>query len=189
MRKVVKSVIAVVIPNVEIFLRIMIYTKGGDKGETGLFNGKRVSKSDQIIEVLGEIDELNAFIGLVKVKIKDKTEKEFLTEIQKDLYQIMSIVAGGKKESDFLKDRVFQFEKTIDRIENSLPRLNRFIIPGGSELSALYQILRTVCRRVEREIIKLGRDQISDIIPYINRLSDLFFILSRKESDQETVKI
>jgi cob(I)alamin adenosyltransferase len=167
----------------------MIYTKGGDKGKTSLFNGKRVNKSDQIINVLGEIDELNAFIGLVKVKIKDETEKEFLTEIQKDLYQIMSIIAGGKKESDFLKERVLQFEKTIDWIENSLPRLNKFIIPGGTELSAWYQILRTICRRVEREIIKLGTDQISNIIPYINRLSDLFFILSRKESEQETIKI
>lgn len=167
----------------------MIYTKKGDQGVTYLFKGRKIKKSSQLIETMGTIDELNSFIGLVVTKINNQKEKEFLITIQKDLYQIMAIMAGAKKEMEFLRKRIKDFEEIIDNLEKKLPKLGKFIIPGGSELAAWFHVLRAVCRRAEREVVKLNQNsQINDLIPYLNRLSDLFFMLARKESDQKTIK-
>ncbi len=156
-----------------------IYTKNGDKGQTSLFGGKKVFKSDNIIEAIGSVDELNSFIGYLVIKIKNKKDKDFLVEVQKDLYQIMSVLSGGKENNNFLEERILIFEKNIDEIEEKLSSLNKFIIPGGTEISSLFHILRVICRRAERAVVKCFLNNHLLIIKYLNRLSDLFFIFAR----------
>jgi len=131
-----------------------IYSRTGDKGTTSLYRGKRVSKSDPRVEVYGSFDELTSFIGLVAVKIKNKKDKEFLTEIQRDLYKIMSYLSGVKLSLDFLNNRVLKFENKIDQLDKKLAQLNKFILPGGTEISSWFHVLRTVCRRAERNMVK-----------------------------------
>jgi len=170
-----------------------IYTRTGDFGTTGLFGGKRISKADCQIETYGSIDELTSYIGLTVVKLKNKKEANFLIKIQRDLYQVMAFLSGVKTDLLFLEDRVLTFEKNIDLIEKKLPKLTKFIIPGGNEISSLFQILRVLCRKAERRNIDyFNSKQITDselrIIKYLNRLSDLFFDLSRRYGkDNEVV--
>ncbi len=169
-----------------------IYTRTGDSGMTGLYGGKRISKADCQIETYGSIDELTSYIGLVTVKLKND-EAGFLVEIQRDLYKIMGFLSGAKTELSSLEKKVTEFEKKIDLIEEKLPKLNRFIIPGGNEISSLFQILRVLCRKAERRNIDFfNKRNIGDsellIIKYLNRLSDLFFDLARKYGkDNEVV--
>ncbi|MDO8741848.1 MAG: cob(I)yrinic acid a,c-diamide adenosyltransferase [Candidatus Roizmanbacteria bacterium] len=162
-----------------------IYTRTGDSGMTGLYGGKRISKADCQIETYGSIDELTSYIGLVVVKLKNKEEADFLVEIQKDLYQIMGFLSGAKINLSALEKKVTKFEKRIDLIEEKLPKLNKFIIPGSNEISSLFQILRVLCRKAERKNIDFfNKTTISGqqltIVKYLNRLSDLFFDLARK---------
>ncbi len=170
-----------------------IYTRTGDSGTTDLFGGKRISKANCQIETYGSIDELTSYIGLVVVKLKDKKDADFLVKIQKDLYQIMGFLSGAKNELSSLGKKVEEFEKKIDLIEEKLPKLNKFIIPGGNEISSLFQILRVLCRKAERRNIDFfNKRNIGDnellIIKYLNRLSDLFFDLARKYGkDNEVV--
>lgn len=158
-----------------------IYTRAGDDGFTSLYNGKRLLKSSPIIDACGTIDELTSFIGLVKNKLKpDDKNKGLLLSIQKDLYQIMAILAGAKKPIVDLNQRVKLFEQKIDKIMPQLPKIDGFILPGGTEVSARFHILRTVCRRAERQVVLLltiNNQQLT--IKYLNRLSALFFTLSR----------
>ena len=162
-----------------------IYTKTGDKGETSLFGGKRLLKSDLQIDAYGTIDELTSFLGMIIVKITDKNDATFLTQIQKDLYQIMGVLAGANSPIESLSQRITLFEQKIDTMESNLPKLHRFILPGGTELAAWFHIVRTVCRRAERDTVSLNtKGQISSdimmlIIQYLNRLSDLLFIYAR----------
>lgn len=170
-----------------------IYTRTGDAGTTGLFGGKRISKASCQVETYGSIDELTSYTGLVVVKLKNKKEANFLVEIQRDLYKIMSFLSGAKIKMTFLDKKVLVFEKTIDEIEKKLPKLNKFILPGGTEISALFQILRVICRRCERILVKYFEKnqtmkQSNNITMYLNRLSDLFFDLARKYGkDNEVV--
>ncbi|TRZ50858.1 cob(I)yrinic acid a,c-diamide adenosyltransferase [bacterium] len=162
-----------------------IYTRTGDSGTTSLYGGKRISKADCQIETYGSIDELTSYIGLVAVKLKNKEEVDFMIKIQRDLYQIMSFLSGAKIDLIFLENRVLAFEKTIDKIEKKLPKLNKFILLGGNETSSWFQILRVTCRKVERRIIDyFNKKNITNskllIVKYLNRLSDLFFDLARK---------
>ena len=154
-----------------------IYTHTGDFGTTGLFGGKRISKADCQIETYGSIDELTSYIGLVVVKLKDKKDAYFLVKIQKDLYQIMGFLSGAKTDLLFLEDRVLTFEKKIDLIEEKLPKLTKFIIPGGNEISSWFHILRVICRRAERNVVRSNNNII--IVKYLNRLSDLLFVMAR----------
>jgi len=154
-----------------------IYTRTGDKGLTSLYGGKRVSKADLRVETYGIVDELTSFIGLVSSKIKKKQDKVFLENIQRDLYKIMSYLSGMNIDLIFLDKRVEDFEKEIDRLDKKLPKLNRFIIPGGNEISAWFHILRVTCRRAERILIKYKNDLL--IVKYLNRMSDLFFTQAR----------
>ncbi len=162
-----------------------IYTRTGDTGSTSLYGGKRISKADCQIETYGSIDELTSYIGLTVVKLKNRKEADFLIKIQKDLYQIMSFLSGAKINLSPLEIKVKVFEQKIDLIEKELPKLNKFIIPGGNEISSLFQILRVICRKAERKNIdffnksKINSQQLL-IIKYLNRLSDLFFDLARK---------
>lgn len=193
MRKVVRSATDVDIRHVN----MSIYTRTGDSGITSLFGGKRISKADCQIETYGSIDELTSYIGLVVVKLKDKKDAQFLIEIQKDLYKIMGFLSGAKTELSFLEKKVTEFEKNIDLIEEKLPKLNKFIIPGGNEISSLFQILRVLCRKAERRNIDFfnstslklrgaSKNELM-IIKYLNRLSDLFFDLARKYGKENEV--
>ncbi len=169
-----------------------IYTKNGDQGTTSLYSGKRLSKSDLRVEAYGSVDELSSFIGLVISK--NKKTKKILTEIQKDLYQIMSYLSGAKTDLSFIEKRVIYFEKTIDQLTKKLSNIKNFVLPQGSELSSWFHILRTTCRRTERVVIKYYSEyRIQNIeyktIQYFNRLSDLFFILSRHYNNQKEVII
>jgi len=160
-----------------------IYTKTGDNGTTALFGGKRVLKSDPQVNAYGCIDELTSFLGLLIEKIILSSDKEFLTDVQKDLYTIMSLLSGGTVKNNSLEKNVIEIEKRIDEIESKLPKLTRFILPQGSEASALAHIARAVCRRAEREIVAIKTDLV--VVKYLNRLSDFLFVLARFYSKKE----
>ena len=188
MRKVVKNVTDAD----TVLANMSIYTRTGDYGTTGLYGGKRISKADCQIETYGSIDELTSYIGLVVVKLKNKQDKNLLIEIQKDLYQIMGFLSGAKTDLLFLENRVLFIEKLIDKIEENLPKLNKFILPGSNEISSLFQILRVLCRKAERRNIDffnqmtINESQLT-IVKYLNRLSDLFFDLARKYGKENEV--
>lgn len=163
-----------------------IYTKTGDRGTTAVFGGKRISKADLQIETYGTLDELSSFIGLVNSKSVIRNQKLSLSEIQKDLYKIMAHLAGAKMDLGFLAVRVEEFEKQIDETDEKLTKLTKFILPGGSELSSWFHILRTSCRKAERNVVHffsynrtIQQTNNLVILQYLNRLSDLFFTLAR----------
>ncbi len=164
-----------------------IYTKTGDKGKTSLLSGKRVSKYHPRIEAYGTVDELNSFIGLLRASDLEKHSDFILENIQNQLFAIGSLLAIDEKNPKFSlpeisSSDVEMLELEMDRIESALPKLKSFIIPGGSQSIAFCHVCRSVCRRAERLIIELSdNEQVSEnIIIYMNRLSDYFFMLSRK---------
>jgi len=154
-----------------------IYTRTGDSGMTSLYGGKRISKADCQVETYGSIDELTSYIGLTAVKLEDKKEIDFLIGIQRDLYKIMSFLSGAKINLSSLEKKVIDFEKKINVMEEKLPKLNKFILPGGTEISSRFHVLRVVCRRAERNVVRFNNNII--IIKYLNRLSDLLFVMAR----------
>jgi cob(I)alamin adenosyltransferase len=158
-----------------------IYTRAGDTGTTTLFGGKKVLKCEELVDVYGSIDELNSWIGLVISYINTPEVNIFLQLIQADLLIIGSNMAGFISDLSELNQRVTEMEARIDAMEKELPELNNFIIPGGSKSGAFIHIVRSVCRRVERQTVALNQKQTVDpmIIKYLNRLSDLFFMLAR----------
>lgn len=174
----------------------MIITKRGDSGKTSLLNGKRVWKDDRIIEALGSLDELSSFIGLVRSKIKRKNDQKLLITIQKNLYQIMAVIAGSKENLDGLKESIGKIERLILEKEKKLPKIIRFILPDGEEISSWFHILRVISRNTERKVVacfkkekilKKNKNQ-KIIFAYLNRLSDLFFILAREfQTKEETL--
>ena len=161
-----------------------IYTKTGDSGETSLFSGKRVSKSNSRIKAYGTVDELNSFIGLLKDSINDELISKDLLLIQNNLFVLGSILASdiSNKKLNSIKDSdITDIEKLIDAMEKELPRLKNFLIPGGNVIISYCQVCRTITRRTERICVELSKDEEIDLklIIYLNRLSDYFFILSR----------
>jgi len=168
-----------------------IYTKGGDKGETGLFGGERVPKDSIRIEAYGTIDELNSFIGLTIIEIKDQEVKELLNRIQNNLFTLGSDLAAPDNEKNKkhniprIKESHFEeIEKEIDKFDSRMEELRNFILPGGCKSSALLHICRIICRRAERRVVTLsnGVNLNPEIIIFLNRLSDLFFVLARYEN-------
>jgi cob(I)alamin adenosyltransferase len=168
-----------------------IYTKTGDKGETGLFGGERVSKDSLRISAYGTIDELNAFIGYTITEINDASVKENLLIVQNYLFTVGSDLATPENQENKKLNiqrtpasYYVHIEKLIDEYDERLEELRNFILPGGSKSSALLHICRTVCRRAEREVVALKKTvTIGDnIIIFLNRLSDLLFVLSRFEN-------
>ena len=159
-----------------------IYTRTGDTGSTSLFGGRRVFKNDPVVDVYGSIDELNSWVGLLASEIFQEDIQTFLHTIQSDLFTIGSTLAGwqGGKLNN-LEKRATEMEERIDEMEKSLSPLTNFILPGGSPTGAHVHIVRSICRRVERQLVGLGQLQKIDgnIIKYVNRLSDLFFVLAR----------
>ena len=172
-----------------------IYTKTGDKGKTSLFGGERVSKDTGRIEAYGCVDELNAHLGVVRsLKPPDEIEK-VLDRIQHELFVLGADLATPptkppKKINRVESRHIEQLEKDIDRFDSALAPLQQFILPGGSRISAELQVARTICRRAERRIVQLLRKSEIGTIPvvYINRLSDLLFVLARSENTLEGVE-
>ncbi len=165
-----------------------IYTRKGDKGETGLIGGTRLLKSALRVDTYGEVDELNAVLGWIRAKLTDETIREELLQIQRDLFAVGAQLADPtghveqKAEKTGLhEERVRELEGIIDRCDARLAPLRAFILPGGSECGALLHLARTVCRRAERRMVALSQDvPLSPVlITYINRLSDLLFTLAR----------
>lgn len=173
-----------------------IYTKKGDRGTTALFGGKRVDKDDARVECVGTLDEVNGTIGLLRAKLSATHPwQPNLHRIQKDLMDMMSHLArplDTKKENTNPKstEGATFCEQWIDELEAAMTSpSDYFLLPGGNEISALCHVVRTQMRRGERRLVTLMKeDVIEDYIPeYINRLSDLFFTLSRAEMDQAGV--
>tara|TARA_B100000614_G_C14477701_1_gene465328 strand:- start:444 stop:1061 length:618 start_codon:yes stop_codon:yes gene_type:complete len=180
-----------------------VYTKTGDRGKTSLVGGQKVSKSDLRIHAYGEVDELNSIVGIVIEELKlinhdFKHLMNVLTRVQNDLFNLGTILAT--KPDDLLpsmpqisSDDIKVLENEIDKLNDSLPALNSFVLPGGSRINAYLHLARTVCRRCER--ISCGLNEIEKldmlVISYLNRLSDAFFVWSRWVSlvlnDEENV--
>jgi cob(I)alamin adenosyltransferase len=183
MKKGVKNVTVADILNVD----MTIYTRTGDGGTSVTYGGKRFSKSSPQFEAEGTLDELSSFIGLITNKKIDSDDKKLLAQIQKDLYLIMAYISGKKDTIKNIDDKVKKFEQEIDAIQTKLPKLNQFIVPDGTKTAAWFHILRTVCRRSERSVVRyfetleIGNCELK-ILSYLNRLSDLFFVLARKYS-------
>lgn len=168
---------------------VKIYTKTGDAGKTSLIGGTRVPKYDDRIEAYGTVDELKSWVGLVRDKLTKEKLKSVLAEIQETLFTIEALLASDgsetRKKLPALKASDIEFlEKEIDRMNESLPTLKTFILPGGHEIVSFTHITRTVCRRAERIIVKLNDTTPVDplISHYMNRLSDYFFVLARQLS-------
>ena len=163
-----------------------IYTRKGDEGFTSLVGGKRVSKASPRIDAYGTVDELNSFIACLLETINDREDKEFLLRIQSNLFTLGSYLASepGGLACLISEEEIALLEAAIDRIDAVLPPLNRFILPGGCPGSAWSNVCRTVCRRAERCMFKINKSGSVDTkaLKYINRLSDYFFLLSRKQN-------
>jgi cob(I)alamin adenosyltransferase len=157
-----------------------IYTRIGDDGTTALFGGKRIKKSDALIDAYGSVDELNSYIGLLIASSPiHGSYIPLLIGIQKDLMYISSTLAGWKSdEKKVLLERVEEMEQWIDEAEKDVGKLQTFILPCGSQAAAVCHITRTVCRRAERQIVAAHIHD-HEIISYMNRLSDLFFMMAR----------
>jgi cob(I)alamin adenosyltransferase len=178
-----------------------IYTKTGDKGQTSLFDGTRLSKDDIRIEAYGTVDELNSNLGLLISLLPNFSieEVEFLIEIQRDLFVIGSYLATPFDKINLLKLKeidvtlISKLEIAMDTMDSQLKELKSFILPGGSQSIAVCHICRTVCRRAERRVVTLASlDTINEnLIIYLNRLSDYFFTMSRfiafKSNIKETI--
>lgn len=167
-----------------------IYTRTGDKGTTSLVGGTRVAKAHVRLEAYGTIDELNSFIGWLIREIDDEKELEMLTFIQNKLFAVGSYLATEtemvppKAASIITDQHIRDIEQRMDEIDNSLPPINQFILPGGSESASRSHICRSVCRRAERCMYRVKENYpVEDnIMTFVNRLSDYFFLLARKES-------
>ena len=172
-----------------------IYTKTGDTGETSLLGGNRVQKNCIEIEAIGEVDELNAYLGILIEEIDDnfKKERNKLIKIQHKLFVVGAELAALQtklvKTPKITRANVTSLEKWIDSMQNELPKLTNFILPGGSEESALAFYARAICRRAERRVVELANNyHINPALQqYINRLSDLLFVLARRINRQSKV--
>ncbi|MCC2591596.1 cob(I)yrinic acid a,c-diamide adenosyltransferase [Chryseobacterium sp. MFBS3-17] len=169
-----------------------IYTKTGDKGDTALYGGTRVSKASARVDSYGNIDELNSFIGLAKSEINDEKVLAQLKKIQFDLFTVGSesatpadklILANGKSRlSLMISDReIEELEQWMDEYETDLEPLQYFILPGGGKSATALHVCRTVCRRAERGLVLLNETEEirAELIKYLNRLSDYLFMLAR----------
>ena len=166
-----------------------IYTKKGDKGETSLLGGTRVKKSHIRIESYGTVDELNSWLGLIHDQNISADTKKFLIYVQDRLFSIGSHLASDPNKSkakipDIREEDIIALEKEIDKMNEVLPEMRSFVLPGGHTTVSYCHIARCVCRRAERCAVRLAVEEKVDdiIIKYLNRLSDYLFVLSRKLS-------
>ena len=164
-----------------------IYTRTGDSGDTALFDGTRVQKSDRRVAAYGDLDELNAWLGLVAANLQDQGVTTQLQQIQRDLFAVGSRLADPAHriaervtKAAVTADDVARLERWIDEYDAEIPPLRRFILAGGAPAGAALHVARTVCRRAERAMVELGDDAFeNELLQYVNRLSDLLFTMAR----------
>ena len=168
--------------------RVKIYTKTGDRGETAFLSGQRISKADPRVDAYGEVDELGAWLGVVRAEQNlDSDLVELLTLIQRDLFALgarladpTTRVADKVAKVTLGDDSVRTLEEWVDRFDAELPPLRRFILAGGAPAGAALHLARAVCRRAERRIVSLGAASVGPaVLAYVNRLSDLLFVMAR----------
>jgi len=164
-----------------------IYTKTGDKGQTSLIGGTRVPKHHIRIEAYGTVDELNSYIGLLRDQQIEQHHKDILIEIQDRLFTIGASLASDPEKSkmkipDLKEEDITLLENEIDKMNDVLPEMRSFVLPGGHTTISYCHIARTVCRRAERNTIHLSENEFVAelVVKYLNRLSDYLFVLSRK---------
>ena len=163
-----------------------IYTRTGDAGETSLLDGSRVRKDDARVDAFGEVDELNAWLGLARAASLEPELDAALVRIQRDLFALgaqladpAARIAGRVSKAALGDEDVLRLEGLIDRYEPELPPLTRFILAGGSPAGAALHLARAVCRRAERRMVALEPAVDGALLRYMNRLSDLLFVLAR----------
>lgn len=177
-----------------------VYTRTGDKGETSLVSGNRVSKSSARINLYGDVDELNCYIGFLVSNLSQEKYEDtllLLNKVQHSLFDLGSNLACEKENREKYKlpqlnsETVSELEKSIDKMEEVLPKLKNFVLPGGAIAASAAHICRTFCRRVERELVEYQSENGETphySIEFLNRLSDYFFVLSRYINFQENHK-
>ena len=174
-----------------------VYTKTGDSGKTSLVGGMRVSKTHVRLEAYGSVDELNSFVGWLNCAIDEAECREFLLFVQCKLFSIGGYLATETektelKNSTMLSENdIARIETEIDKIDNQLPPLRRFVLPGGNETASRAHICRTVTRRVERKVYRVSEEYpvANEVFVFLNRLSDYFFVLARLESTKKSEEI
>lgn len=167
----------------------MIYTKKGDKGRTGLYKTKRrIYKDNPLLSTIGSIDEANSYLGIIISQSRNKKLNKILRNIQNNFFTINSILAGAKLKLD--KEEIKKMEKIIDELEDKLPILKNFILPGGTPTASRLMYVRTLVRKAERKAVTLNKKTKieKNILVFLNRLSDLIFILARNENMISKVK-
>jgi cob(I)alamin adenosyltransferase len=174
---------------------VKIYTKTGDTGETSLFDNTRVSKADPRVDAYGEVDEVNACLGAARAAGVDADLSALIESLQRDLFALgarladpSARIAERVTKATIGAADVERLEGAIDRLEDGVPPLRRFVLPGGSPAGSLLHLARTVCRRAERRVIGLGADAVEPIVVvYLNRLSDLLFVIARSANHRAGV--
>jgi cob(I)alamin adenosyltransferase len=173
-----------------------IYTKTGDEGMTGLYGGTRVSKSDLRIESYGMVDELNSYLGLIRDQKLDTKTSESIIKIQKELFTVGAVLAtpvektilkNGKKrlgDTKVTEEMILFLENEMDLMNEDLPAMTHFVLPGGHTTVSYCHIARCVCRKAERMVVTLSSETVLEptVLKYLNRLSDYLFVLARKLS-------
>jgi cob(I)alamin adenosyltransferase len=166
---------------------VKIYTRTGDAGETSLFDGTRVPKGDPRVDAYGEVDEVNAWLGLARAHLVGYEAIDApLVQIQRDLFALGAMLADPSRriadrvtKAALTDEDVNRLERLIDELESALPPLRRFILPGGAAAGAALHVARTVCRRAERRMVSLDPPPDPTALRYVNRLSDLLFVMAR----------
>ena len=164
-----------------------VYTRAGDSGKTTLFGGEQVRKDSARVSTYGEVDELNAVVGLAGAELEDADLREWLSAIQASLFDlggelavpdVEALEAKGKGIPRVEDAEVDELERWIDQLDSELTPLRNFVLPGGTRAAAALHLARTVCRRAERRLVTLGESSPA-ALPYLNRLSDLLFVMAR----------
>jgi len=160
-----------------------MYTRKGDAGTTSLYSGVRVEKDDPGIEVCGSIDELSASLGMVRTEGLPPQFEPLIVRIQQELISFCTDIVSGS--ATISPEHIWKLESEIDRMAPGLPPLSQFIIPGDNRISAMLHLSRTICRRAERRLVTLfrTRHKLPHLVVYLNRLSDLLFVMARKVSE------
>ncbi len=173
---------------------VRIYTRTGDKGETGLIGGVRVRKDSLRVQAYGEIDELNSVLGVVRSFLNDVELDKLIQDLQRDLFVLGADLAtpSGVRRivPRITQERISELERRIDSLEEELPSLTAFILPSGNQAGSFLHFARTVARRAERVIVLLSaKEELNEqVVPYINRFSDLLFVIARVNNHRNSVK-
>jgi len=171
---------------------VKIYTRTGDSGETSLFDGTRVSKADARVDTYGDVDELQAWLGFARAAGAPERLAVMLEQIQRDLFALgaqladpQHRIAGRVTKASLSDEDVARLEQWIDALEETVPPLRHFILAGGAAPGASLHLARAVCRRAERKMVALGADAL--LVTYVNRLSDLLFVMARAANHDASV--